>query len=53
MVWPFARAREEDVRIEGVSVEPLRARLKHARADLDARLASDPLLGRYVKGGTR
>lgn len=46
-------AHEEAAVVEGVSVETLRARLKHARADLDAKLATDPLLGRYVKGDAR
>lgn len=46
-------AHEEAAAIEGVSVETLRARLKHARSDLDAALASDPLLGPYVSGGAR
>ncbi len=43
---------EEAAAIEGVSVETLRARLKHARADLEGALALDPLLGSYV-GGAR
>lgn len=43
---------EEAAAIEEVSVETLRARLKHARSDLEARLKDDPLLGGYV-GGAR
>lgn len=45
-------AHEEAAAIEDVSVETLRARLKHARRDLEVALAGDPLLGRYV-GGAR
>jgi RNA polymerase sigma factor (sigma-70 family) len=43
---------DEAAAIEGVSVETLRARLKHARADLERVLVRDPLLGPYV-GGAR
>ncbi|UJR81429.1 RNA polymerase sigma factor [Sandaracinus amylolyticus] len=46
-------AHDEAAAIEGVSVETLRARLKHARADLERALAGDPLLGSYVAGGER
>ncbi len=42
---------EQAAAIEEVSVETLRARLKHARRDLEAALAGDPLLGRFVGGG--
>lgn len=41
---------EEAAAVESVSVETLRARLKHARRDLEAALAGDPLLGRFVGG---
>lgn len=41
---------DEAAAIEAVSVETLRARLKHARADLERALAADPLLGSYVGG---
>jgi RNA polymerase sigma-70 factor (ECF subfamily) len=44
---------EEAAAIEGVSVETLRARLKHARKDLEVALARDPYLGRFVGGGAR
>ncbi|MBZ0119354.1 MAG: RNA polymerase sigma factor [Sandaracinaceae bacterium] len=46
-------AHEEAAAIEGVSLETLRARLKHARADLEAMLEHDPLLAPYVRGGAR
>src|SRR5690606_9111574 len=45
-------AHEEAAAIEEISVATLRARLKHARRDLEAALAGDPLLGRYI-GGAR
>lgn len=45
-------AHDEAAAIEDVSVDTLRARLKHARRDLEAALADDPLLGRYF-GGAR
>lgn len=44
-------AHDEAAAIECVSVETLRARLKHARADLDAALRDDPALAPYVGGG--
>lgn len=42
-------AHEEAARIEGVSVETLRARLKRARAELSERLRKDPYLGSMWK----
>jgi RNA polymerase sigma-70 factor, ECF subfamily len=43
---------EEAAAIEGTSVETLRARLKHARADLFARLREEPALSPYLGGST-
>lgn len=41
-------AHEEAARIEEVSVDTLRARLKHARSDLEALVKEDPLLAPYL-----
>ncbi len=42
----------EAAAIAEASVETLRGRLKHARADVAAACARDPLLVRYMKGAT-
>ncbi len=43
--------RDEAATIEGTSVETLRARLKHARWELEAALQHDPALAPYFGGG--
>lgn len=41
-------AHEEAAAIEDVSIDTLRARLKHARADLEQLVREDPLLAPYI-----